>query len=44
MITTKVIDGMIENCTIHSCVRAETIMTRFSESCISQRDHGAQLL
>jgi hypothetical protein len=41
MITTKVMDGMMENCMIHSCVRAETIMTRFSESCVSQRDHCA---
>jgi hypothetical protein len=44
MITTKVMDGMIENCTIHCCVRAETIMTRFSESWVSQRDHGAEPL
>ena len=41
MSTTQVMDGMMENCTRHSCGRAETIMTRCSESWVRQRDHCA---
>src|SRR5262245_11276968 len=41
MSPTKVIDGMMANGTMQSWVRAETIMTRCSKRCVSQRDDCA---